>query len=351
MTQPPEDESARKRDQAERSFTYFTPAKRRASRYEDVTIDTQPSIRRHVDRGWPVSFDGVHGVWSDDSTRLRVKDWYAFRDPGQWWERTFYQIGAQSERQIEGAVRQATADGMFADFNGEWVEFLRANLQVPAFVQHGLWLAVASAGRDTLSDSLTHAVVMQAALKQRFAQSIVLYALDLEAHFGGFPIEMAQQRWLEHPAWQPARRYVERLRTTVDWGETIVAVNLCFEPLVGVLLQRELGMRAAGANGDAITPVVGRVAQLEWQWIHEWTASFAELVLGDDEHRAANRDCIAAWMADWLPLAFEASQALGGLADEMPVSIDFEASWERTLTGAQAVWKAAQVDELAQATA
>ncbi|PTL59598.1 hypothetical protein [Paraconexibacter algicola] len=356
MTQPPvktldDGAGARRGDDTERSFNYFTPRKRRASVYEDVTIDTQPSIHRHVDRGWQLSFDGVHGVWSDDSTRLEVADWTDFRDPAGWWERPFYQVGAQHERQIENAVRQATSDGLFTDFDPRWVEFLRQNLQVPAFVQHGLWLAVASSGRDTLSDTLTHAVVMQAALKQRFAQSLVLYALDLEPHFGPFPMDEARQRWLEHPAWQPARAYVERLRTVVDWGESIVAINLCFEPIVGVLIQRELGMRAATANGDTVTPAIGRVAQTEWQWVHEWTATFMDLVLGDPEHGEHNQALVAGWVADWLPQAMDAGRALEGILDEAPVGIDFGAAWERTLADARTIWDAAGIGELAQVTA
>ena len=334
------------REDAERSFEYFTPARRRATVYEDVTIDTQPSPRRHVDRGWPIAFDGVHGLWSDDSTRLEVADWYAFRDPAGWWERTFYQQEAQYERQIEGAVRQAVADRLFDDFAPEWVEFLRGHLQAPAFAQHGLWLATAAAGRDTLSDSLTHCVVMQAAIKQRFAQSIVLYALDLEPHFGPFPIEAARERWLEHPAWQPARDYVERLRTVVDWGETIVAVNLCFEPLVGVLVQRELGIRAATANGDTVTPVLGRVAQLEWGWVRDWTAALCALVLGDEAHGAANRELVAGWIDDWLPRAREAAEGVALLAGELPVAIDFDAALERTRRDAAEWYEAAGIAEL-----
>ncbi|MBA2765023.1 MAG: hypothetical protein H0U42_10140 [Thermoleophilaceae bacterium] len=355
MTEPPvkplDDREARRSADAERSFQYFTPAKRRASIYEDVTIDTQPSPRRHMDRGWQLSFDGVHGVWSDDSTLLEVADWYAFRDPGGWWERPYYQAGSQYERQIEGAVRQANADHLFDDFNPDWIEFLRSNLQVPAFVQHGLWLAVAAAGRDTLADSITHAVVMQAAVKQRFAQSMVLYALDLEPHFGPMPIEPARDRWLEHPAWQPARDYVERLRTVLDWGETLVAVNLCFEPLVGVLIQRELGMRAASANGDSVTPTIGRVAQLEWQWVNEWTGTLMGMVLGDEQHGERNHEIVAGWIADWMPRAMDAVGALSGMVDELPVRIDFDASWKRTRADAQAVYENAGVAEMVGAPA
>ena len=81
------------------------------------------------------SCPGRQGCFDVDelhSTRLDVADWSDFRDPAGWWERTYYQAGAQWEHQIESAVRQATEDHMFDDFDPRWVEFLRANVQVPA---------------------------------------------------------------------------------------------------------------------------------------------------------------------------------------------------------------------------
>lgn len=320
----------RRRVDAERHFSYFNPAKRRASWYEDVTVDTQPSVHRHMHRGWLVGFEDGRTTWSDDSTLLRSGDWFAFRDPGQRWERPFYREGSTYENQIESAVSEGKRDGLFADFAPDWVDFLRANLQVPAFMEHGLWLAMASVARDCLSDSVTHAVAMQAAMKQRMAQSIVLYAMDIEPQFGEMPIDAARERFLTHPAWQPCRRYVERLHSVNDWGEVIVAANLCFEPLVGVLIRRELGIRAASANGDTVTPSVARAGQLEWAWIAEWTAALVRFVLEEEEHGEANRATIDGWLADWGPQAEEAAGALEAIVEEMPVRIDLAEAQRRT---------------------
>ena len=59
-------------ESSERDFSWFAPAGRRATLYEDVTIDTQPSVHRHLSRGWPVSFEDGRGTWNDDSTALRL---------------------------------------------------------------------------------------------------------------------------------------------------------------------------------------------------------------------------------------------------------------------------------------
>ena len=187
------DGAGRRGDEPERSFLWYTPKKRRATVYEDVTVDSQPSVHRHLDREWPVHFEDGRGMWWDDSTALKSGDWYAFRDPGQMWERPYYQAGTAHEQLIEGAVRTAKRERAFDDFTPEWVEFLRTNLQVPAFAEHGIWLALASAARDTLSDTITHCVALEAAMKQRQAQAVLLYGMDLEEYFGDFPVERSRR--------------------------------------------------------------------------------------------------------------------------------------------------------------
>jgi propane 2-monooxygenase small subunit len=311
---------------SERTFGWFEPARRRATVYEDVTIDTQPSIHRHVDRSWPVRFEDGRGTWSEESTRLRSRDWYAFRDPGEVWERPFYQQGSGAERQIEAAIRSARDAGLFDDFSPEWVDFLRRTLQVPAFVEHGLWLATATAARDVLSDSIAHCVVLEAAMKQRQAQALVLYGMDLEEQFGGFDVDAAKSAWVGDLAWQPARAYVERLRTVCDWGELIVAVNASFEPLVAEPLRRDLLVRSAVANGDAVTPALMAGAQLEWEWTREWTRAFLDLVLGDAEHGDANRVLVEGWLDEWGVAAREVAAALEPVFDARPAGPSFEES-------------------------
>ncbi len=173
---------------------------------------------------------------------------------------------------------------------------------MPAYVEHGLWFALATIGRDCLSDSVATCVCLQAAMKQRSAQAIVLYAMDLEQHHGPFPIEARPRRVpVRGRAWQPTRRYLERLAATPDWGEVIVAANICFEPIVGTLLRRELGIRAAAANGDTVTPVLARVATQEWEWARAWTHRAGAVparrrgITASENRRADRRDGSTDW--------------------------------------------------------
>ena len=211
-----------------------------------------------------MAFADGRTTWDQRSTALRHENWFDFRDPNELWERPFYQQEAAYERQIEEAVAVARHDRRWQRLNPDWIEFLRANMQQQAYVEQGMWLVLASTARACLSDTITHWVAFQAGMKQRAAQAVVLYAMDLEEDLGEFSMDAAQRSWMEDEPWQPARRFVERMNTILDWGEVLVAVNLCLEPLVGVLLRRELLERGAAANRDTTTPVVFNAAQSEW---------------------------------------------------------------------------------------
>ena len=135
-------------------------------------------------------------------------------------------------------------------------------------------------------------------MKQRQAQALLLYGLDLEESLGEFPVESARMTFPEAGPWQPARRYVERVRATPDWGERVVAVNLCFEPLVGLLLRKELLMRSPKFNGDALTQAVGHVAQLEWEWTRDWTAELVRFLLADEREGPHNSEVVERWIRE-----------------------------------------------------
>ncbi|HWF74261.1 MAG TPA: MmoB/DmpM family protein [Solirubrobacteraceae bacterium] len=333
----------------ERQFEWYRPHRRRATLYEDVTIDTQPSIHRHLTRGWPLHFEDGRGTWNDASTALKCSDWFEFRDPGEQWERPFYQRGAAVEVEIESAIRSAIEEGLLADCTPEWLEFLRAFLQIPAYVEHGLWFALATVARDCLSDSVATCVCLQAAMKQRSAQALVLYAMDLEEHgCGGFPIEAAKRSFLTEPEWQPTRRYLERLAATPDWGEVIIAANLCLEPILGTLIRRELGTRAAAASGDTVTAVLARAATQEWEWVRAWSTELCRFLLADPLHGAANRARLGAWIEDWMPEATEAAAALAPVAARVPGGIDGARAIERVREYAAAMLAEAGLPELGE---
>jgi propane monooxygenase small subunit len=322
----------RRRSAEYRTFDWFAPEKRRASLYEDVTLDTQPSTERHWTGPYPAHHPDGRGIWYAESTAMRSTDWFGFRDPEQIWERTYYQAGAAAEKAIEAVMANARENALFAHFPEDWVQVLRDDLQVVSFMDYGEWLPLAGAQRDCLSDTLAHAVGIDAGYKQRQYQALVLYGMDLESEFGDFAVAHCKDRWLTHEPYQPLRWVIERLQAITDWLEQAVAINLCLEPIVGVALRRELFMRGGAANGDLVTPQVVRPAQNEHAASRAWTMELVRHVLADAEHGAANAAVLDGWVADWSGQALQALTALERVFAAVPNGLRFAGIVERVRT-------------------
>jgi hypothetical protein len=200
----------------------------------------------------------------------------------------------------------------------DWRQFLQSTLQLPAFYERGLWRALVGAARPALSDLLTHAIVLEAAMKQRQAQDLVVYAMDLEPEIGECSTEAARTRFLEEDAWQPVRALVEHVVAVGDWAERVVATNLCIEPIVGSLLRREMLLVPASANGDPVTPVIIGNAQREWLWYRDWTSELMRFCVDDEEFGAQNRSVLGEWAAKWNAEADAAADALAPELDKVP---------------------------------
>jgi hypothetical protein len=312
--------SGRAEDDARRGFFYFTPKKRRPSLYEELTLDTQISTERHLKGGWLVAFEDGRGSHSLASTAVRAANWFDWRDPAELWERPFYQQAARTAREQDDAVAAARSEGLFARMTEDWKQFLRADVQLPAFYEHGLWRGLCGAARPALSDTITHAIVLEAGMKQRQAQDLVVYAMDLEPEIGECSTEVARTRWLEEPAWQPVRALVERVNSVHDWMERVIATNLCIEPVVGNLLRREMLLVPASANGDPVTPVIIGNAQREWFWYRDWTLDLVRFCVADEEFGEQNREALVGWANSWNPEADAAAESIAGEIERAPGS-------------------------------
>ena len=59
-------------DSDNRKFTYFNPAKRKSSHYEDVTVEVQPDPRHYLSQGWLYGFSDGRGGYPLDWTVLKA---------------------------------------------------------------------------------------------------------------------------------------------------------------------------------------------------------------------------------------------------------------------------------------
>ena len=125
-----------------RRFNYFTPRKRRATVYEDVTVDVQPDPARHMTQGWMYEFANGIGGYAEESTALKSSSWHEFLDPNEEWEQTIYRNNANVVRQISQNIEHGRTAHVFSQMSPSWVRVLERHVFAWAHAEHGIGLHV-----------------------------------------------------------------------------------------------------------------------------------------------------------------------------------------------------------------
>ena len=315
-----------------RSYNYFTPRKRRATVYEDVTIDVQPDPARHLSQGWVYAFANGDAGYPQKWSALKSSDWHQFLDPNEEWEQTIYRNNANVVRQISQNIEHGRTAHVFQAMNSAWVKILERHVFAWSHVEHGLGMHVYTpAQRDAPTNMINNALAVGAVHKLRFAQDLILYNLALSEEIDGFDGSIHKQTWQEDPVWQPTRELVERLTGIRDWSEQIFATAVVFEPLVGELFRSGFVMQAAAPQGDFVTPTIMGAGESDAARELRGARALFRMLADDEAHGAENKATMQGWLAEWTPRAVDAARQLQPIWSQLSEKVvRFEDSFERS---------------------
>ena len=228
-------------DSTARRFNYYTPAKRKQTHYEDVTVEVQPDPRHYLAQGWLYGFSDGRGGYPLDWTALKAwgsdrpeperypgsggkgydwpaLGWHEFRDPNEEWELTFYRYNSNVVRQLNQNIDAARQAKAFEQWNRNWVHFVERNVGAWMHVDHGLGLYLfANANRRAPTNMHNNAISVNSMHRIRSAQDLALYNLtpdrgDRGLRRHGAPGDLEQRPGL---AGRPGRRRAaDRASTT-----------------------------------------------------------------------------------------------------------------------------------------
>ena len=293
-----------------RKFNYFEPKGRKATHYEDMTVDVQPDPKRYLLQDWIISFADGTPTYSETWTRAKSSDWHKFRAVDEEWERTHY----QRQSTIIGMLQNVVANGRRAEapkrFDPAWVKVLQDHVGAFKHVEFGLGTAMMHAQRYGYTQMINTAILTNSSYKMRFAQDLTVYLAELALDLDKFDLEAGKKHWLEDPVWQGVRKAVETIMGATDFLEQYFATNLVFEPLVGELFRSGFVMRVAAAQNDFITPAVVSAAEGDYERNLANTVELCHLLATDPQHGQANIALFGEWLAKHGALAREAGSLL-----------------------------------------
>ncbi len=289
-----------------KTYWHLGAGRRLPSDYEIATS----RLLYYVDRGGfaldlPTSaFYARHQVKS----ALVGDRWDEFQDP----RTTTYTKYVDIEREREGYVGRLLTSIEESDYDQElpvtWVETLESVLSPLRFVCHGLQMVAAYVGHMAPSGRIAVAALFQCGDEIRRIQRFAYRLAQLGRRRPD--IGAAGRRlWQSDPHWQPMRRLIETLLVTYDWGEALVALNLCVKPMIDDLFLVHLA-ELADRSHDYVDAQILRSLFEDSEWHRAWTDALLTFVYAD---RPDNRLVVGQWIETWAPGSAAAARAAAEL--------------------------------------
>jgi hypothetical protein len=290
-----------------KTYSRLAHDRRMPSEYQLVTTD----LLYYPSRGFEVSTPLADWYAKHQAgSPLVAADWERFADPRQTTYAKYTELAQAREAYVDGILQSIEDTAYDASLDAGWRASLDAALSPLRFPLHGFQMIAAYIGQMAPSGRITVAAAFQAADEIRRIQRIAYRMAQLrlvDPNFG----ESARDVWQRDPAWQPLRESVERCLIAYDWGEALVALNLCIKPVIDELFMVGLA-RAAKKHGDFQLGQIFASLDEDCRWHREWTVALLETAIGGND---ANRKVVEGWSRKWRPEALRAAQALAHFGD------------------------------------
>jgi propane monooxygenase small subunit len=304
-----------------RHYNYFDPKGRKATHYEDMTVDVQPDPKRYLLQDWIINFADGTPTYYEGWTKAKSSDWHKFRAIDQEWERTHYQRQSTIEGMVANVIENGRRSGAPKRFDKAWVKVLQDHLGAYKHAEFGLGTATMQAQRYGYTQMVNNAILTNSSYKLRFAQDLTLYLGEIGLDIAGFDLDAGKKHWLEDPVWQGTRQAVETIMGASDYLEQYFAINVIFEPLVAELFRSGFVMQMAAAQNDYMSPSVVSAAEGDYERNLANTVELFSILTQDQNHGEHNRKLLVQWAGTYGKLAIDAANQLQPIWSQPRVKI------------------------------
>jgi propane monooxygenase small subunit len=304
-----------------RHYNYFEPKGRKATHYEDMTVDVQPDPNRYLLQDWIINFADGTPTYYEGWTKAKSSNWHKFRAVDQEWERTHYQRQSTIEGMVASVIENGRRSGAPKRFDSAWVKVLQDHLGAYKHAEFGLGTATMQAQRYGYTQMVNNAILTNSSYKLRFAQDLTLYLGEIALDIQGFDLDAGKKHWLEDPVWQGTRQAVETIMGATDYLEQYFAINVIFEPLVAELFRSGFVMQMAAAQNDYMSPAVVSAAEGDYERNLANTVELFSILTQDQDHGEYNRKLLVNWAGTHGKLAMDAANQLQPIWSQPRVKI------------------------------
>lgn len=274
-----------------------------ASRYLEATMDVQAGANFHYRPTWQPE----HELFDAGRTCIVMQDWYALKDPRQFYYGTYALARARMQETAESDFEFVETRGL-ADGYDDAARRSALNFYVP--LRHVAWGANMNGSYQCAYGHGT--AITQACLYAGMDQlGIAQYLTRLGLLLGGTDdLEAGKHAWLEAPAWQPLRRLVEDSWVIKDWFELYMVQNVVLDGVLFDLAYREVDL----ALNERAGPTVSMLTRFQAEWFKDacrWVDAVIKTTAAESQ---ANKQQLEQWFAHWHARVQEALLPVAQLA-------------------------------------
>ena len=280
-----------------------------ASRYLEGTMDLQAGANPHYRPTW----DPEHEIFDATRTAITMKDWYALKDPRQFYYGTYTASRAKMQETAEADFEFVESRGLDANYD-DTARRTALDFYVP--LRHVAWGANmngASMCAYGFGTAITQACLYHGMDQLGIAQYLTRLGLALGDQG---EVQFAKKAWLEQPQWQELRRLVEDTWVIKDWFEMFVAQNVAIDGLLSGLAYTEVDQALSAKAGSTVS----LLTRFQTEWFADsskWVDACMKVAAAEN---AENKAQLQQWLTYWrgrtmAALQPIAKQALGADGD------------------------------------
>jgi len=281
---------------------------RPASRYQEGTIDVQPTENFHYRPLW----DPAHELFDESYSALKLADPYSFTDPRQYYYAPYVSSRAQLHEAFGKTLEYVESRELFDRLPEGWRTVVTALMVPLRHYESGAQLITVNGARfahgTTVEQCLSYAAF------DRVGNAQLLSRIGIVAAGGSADtLAEAKQAWVNAESLQGLRRLVEELLVEQDWATGVIGLDLVDRLLYPLLYHhRDEAALFGGAGAYSL------VAQHFTAWFADqrrWIDALIAAWGADEQHGDANRVALKDITDARLPQAIEAVTAVAAAID------------------------------------
>lgn len=276
-----------------------------ASRYQEATYDVASTVNFHYRPLWQPEYE----LNDPARTAIVMEDWYAFKDPRQFYYGAYVQARAK---------QQEVAENNYAFFEKrnllrlvpEDIQEKVIRLLVPLrHVEQAANLNNMYGSSLGYGTALTQALLFNGMDRLGNAQYLSRIGLIFDGNSGDSLVQ-AKEYWMKDPIWQKLRAYCEANICVEDWFESFLAQDVVLDGLIYELVYQQFDQQLADNGGQDISMLTEFLQNWNKDSIR-WVDSVLKVAAAESEE---NQVQLQAWIDVWRAKAME---ALAPLAEKM----------------------------------